>query len=151
MRSLLITSVLMLLIFGYKETKSKTDTLKIHGNVLEKPKEENYLSVYGSDALELKKLENSNISYSRKIHVNFNFTVAQIIWAIGHEMAMNVEDVLARRTRLLFLDAKAAIEASPFVAKIMADELKKDDVWIDEQVEKFKKVAITYTIDHYYG
>ena len=64
-------------------------------------------------------------------------------------MARTVEDVLARRIRLLFLDAKAAIEASPFVAKIMADELKYDKDWIDGQEINFKKVAMTYTIDYY--
>jgi glycerol-3-phosphate dehydrogenase len=65
-------------------------------------------------------------------------------------MARSVEDVLARRVRLLFLDARAAIEASHFVAKIMADELKENETWIEEQIEKFKKVAESYVIDYYY-
>jgi len=32
----------------------------------------------------------------------------------------------------------------------MADELNKNEVWIEEQIEKFKKVAESYVIDHYY-
>jgi glycerol-3-phosphate dehydrogenase len=48
------------------------------------------------------------------------------------------------------LDARSALEASPFVAKIMADELKKDKTWIQEQETMFKKVAESYVIDHYY-
>lgn len=134
----------------YKRIKSKTKALNIHGNISKTLNlNEDYLSVYGTDAKEIKKLEQSNILYSQKIHVNFNFTVAQIIWSIRYEMARTVEDVLARRIRLLFLDAKAAIEASPFVSKIMADELKYDKDWIDGQEVNFKKVAMTYTIDYY--
>jgi len=135
----------------YGMVKSKTKNLPIHGNLLKTSNsKDDYLSVYGSDSKAIKKLEKSNILYSQKIHVNFNFTVAQIIWAIREEMARSVEDVLARRTRLLFLDAKSAIEASPFVAKIMADELKKDKTWIQEQETMLKKVAESYLIDHYY-
>ena len=138
-------------VHNLKRVKSQTKNLHIHGNVTNISKaEEDYLSVYGTDVEQIKKLEESNILYFQKIHVNFNFTVAQIIWAIRNEMAITLEDVLARRLRLLFLDAKAAIEVSPFVAKIMAKELNKDNNWIKDQVASFKKVADTYTIDYYY-
>jgi glycerol-3-phosphate dehydrogenase len=137
-------------IHNYQSVKSKTKGLRIHGNNLNTSNyKEDYLDAYGSDAKAIKKLEESNILYSQKIHVNFNFTVAQVIWAVRHEMARNVEDVLARRVRLLFLDAKAAIEVSPFVAKIMANELNKNETWIEEEMVNFKKVAQTYTIDYY--
>ena len=65
-------------------------------------------------------------------------------------MARTVEDVLARRIRLLFLDANAAIEASTFVAKTMATELNKDENWIEEQKAMFNKIASSYLISHYY-
>jgi len=131
--------------------KSITKTLGIHGNIT-KPflGNENYLSIYGSDAKAIRDLEESDILYSQKIHVNYDFTAAQIVWAVRHEMARTVEDVLARRIRLLFLDAKAAIEASPFIAQIMAKELKKDKIWIEEQNTKFNKIAASYLIGHYY-
>jgi glycerol-3-phosphate dehydrogenase len=127
-----------------------TKTLNIHGNLDQIGSVKTHLRVYGSDVEKLQQLENSNILYSKKIHVNYHYTVAQIIWGIRHEMARNVEDILARRIRLLFLDAKAAIEAAPFVAKIMADELNKDDGWIEEQVTNFKNVANSYLINYYY-
>jgi len=137
-------------VHNYQYKESNTKNLPVHGNLIEASKsKENYLSVFGSDAKAIRELENSNVLYSQKIHVNFNFTVAQVIWAVRHEMARTVEDVLARRIRLLFLDAKAAIEASPFVSEIMAKELKKDKNWMNEQVAAFKKVAVTYTIDYY--
>lgn len=138
-------------VHNYHPVKSKTKDLKIHGNNFNTSNsKEDYLSTYGSDAKAIKKLEESNILYSQKIHVNFNFTVVQVIWAVRYEMARSVEDVLARRIRLLFLDAKTAIEASPFVAKIMANEFNRNEAWIEEQIEKFKKVAESYVIDHYY-
>jgi glycerol-3-phosphate dehydrogenase len=35
--------------------------------------------------------------------------MAEVAWAIRYEMARTIDDVLARRVRLLFLDARAAI------------------------------------------
>jgi len=135
---------------NYQKVKSITRDLPIHGNMFNlKNSKDNHLNFYGSDASKVKALEEYNTLYSQKIHVNYNFTVAQIIWAIRNEMARTVEDVLARRFRLLFLDAKAAIEVSSFVAKIMGDELKRDKNWVDKQVEDFKKIAYSYVIDNY--
>ena len=48
-----------------------------------------------------------------------------MIWAVRKEMARTVEDFLARRTRMLLIDAKAAIETAPVVAKLMSKELRK--------------------------
>ena len=52
-----------------------------------------------------------------------NLTEAMVRFAVRHEYARTVEDVLARRSRLLFLDARAAARAAPGVAAVMADEL----------------------------
>ena len=62
-------------------------------------------------------------------------------------MALTVEDVLARRTRLLFLDAYAAIEAAPLVAEAMAAVMQKDKSWINEQVASFTELAKQYCLD----
>jgi glycerol-3-phosphate dehydrogenase len=35
--------------------------------------------------------------------------MAEVAWAIRYEMARTIDDVLARRVRLLFLDARAAV------------------------------------------
>jgi len=52
-----------------------------------------------------------------------------------------VEDVLARRTRALFLNARAAIGMAPQVAALMAGELGRDAAWEAAQVEAFNLVA----------
>ena len=61
--------------------------------------------------------------------------------AARRELARNVEDVLARRTRALSLDARASAECAPVVACLLAKELGRDDRWIKEQVSAFQTLA----------
>ncbi len=67
----------------------------------------------------------SQKSLSEKLHPKFEIKAGEVIWCVRNEMARTVEDFLARRTRVLFLDAKASIEMAPTVAKLMAKELKE--------------------------
>ena len=80
------------------------------------------------------------------LETGFTCTADEIIQFIDNEMAMTVEDILARRTRLLFLDAKAAMAAAPEVAAVMAQHLQKDKQWEQEQVEAFRSVAQQYLL-----
>ncbi|MNN77118.1 hypothetical protein D3C81_1935540 [compost metagenome] len=66
------------------------------------------------------------------------------MWAVRNEMARGVEDVLARRMRILFLDAKAAIEAAPLVVKIMAKELDRSTAWQEDQLASFLNLCKQY-------
>ena len=65
------------------------------------------------------------------------FKLREVVWAARYEMARTVEDVLARRTRALFLDARAAIEAAPAVAGLLARELQRCDAWKEESLSNF--------------
>ena len=76
----------------------------------------------------------------------YTYDEKDIAHFVQNEMAITVEDVLSRRTRLLLLDAKAAIAAAPAVAKIMAELLNKDAQWIDEQVAAFSELAGNYSL-----
>jgi glycerol-3-phosphate dehydrogenase len=78
------------------------------------------------------------------LHTNFAIRKGDIIRAVRYEMARSVEDVLARRRRVLFLDAQAAIELAPHVAKIMADEFGRDLDWISQQLAEFRLLAAGY-------
>jgi len=71
---------------------------------------------------------------------------AEVRRAVRQEMAMTVEDVLARRMRTLFLNARQAIEMAPLVAEWMAGELGKDIEWQDQQVAAFGETARGYLI-----
>ncbi|MFT3679971.1 MAG: glycerol-3-phosphate dehydrogenase/oxidase [Ferruginibacter sp.] len=124
----------------------KTKDLPIHGwteNI-----DTSHLAVYGADAVMIKKLLQDEQSLAEKIHPAYPYTKAEVKWIALHEMAMTLEDVLARRIRLLFLDAKASIEAAPVVAKLMAEVMNKDEHWITEQVTSFMKIAEGYLITH---
>ena len=69
-----------------------------------------------------------------------------MVWAARHELARTVEDVLARRVRLLFLDAAAALRASPTVAALLAQELGHDAAWQARQVAAFAELARGYQL-----
>jgi len=68
----------------------------------------------------------------------------RIIWAVRHELALTVEDILARRTRALFLNAQAALRMAPRVAGLMAREMGRDDAWQSSQLAAFQQVAHGY-------
>jgi glycerol-3-phosphate dehydrogenase len=61
-------------------------------------------------------------------------------------MARTVEDVLARRTRALLLDARASIEAAPGVAAFMAGELNRDAAWCETEVKHYRQMAAGYLL-----
>lgn len=82
--------------------------------------------------------------YAKKLHPNYPYTIAEVIFAIRHEMAETVEDILARRTRLLFLNARVAKELAGFVASLLAKELGRDEEWEREQMDFFCKLAMQY-------
>jgi len=102
------------------------------------------LSVYGTDAQKIWALGKEHPHWKEKLHPRLPYIQAEVIWATRFELARTIEDVLARRTRALFLDASASIEAAPVVARLMASELKKDQSWEKEQVLSFGKVAALY-------
>ena len=61
-------------------------------------------------------------------------------------MAMTLEDVMARRTRSLFLDARECLRIAPKVLEIMAKEMKKNTNWIKNESANFEKVARNYIV-----
>jgi glycerol-3-phosphate dehydrogenase len=128
---------------GLEDKPCVTFDLRIHGAKKDTDFKEP-LYYYGTDAAAIKSLVHKEKSLVELIHPNLAYIKAEIIWAVQNEMCMTVEDALARRTRALLLDAKAAIESAPVVAALMAKEMGKDDNWINEQVESFIKVAYNY-------
>ena len=101
-------------------------------------------AVYGTDLVHLQQLEQQQPVFAKPISAAFGITAAQVIWAVRQEMARTVEDVLARRTRALFLDARAAVAMAPEVAALLAEELGHDAGWCQTQVAEFKEVAKNY-------
>jgi len=102
------------------------------------------LAVYGSDAAEIRALAEADPELRKQLHPQLPYIAAEVVWAARQEMARTLEDVLARRTRALFLNAEAAIAMAPEVARILAVELGKDQTWVSQQVAGFKALAAQY-------
>ena len=131
---------------GLPFKKCVTKDLKIHGYQHASDRN-NWQNVYGSDIEKILALQNEKQEYAEKLHPAFDFTVAEVVWAVREEMAATVKDVLARRVRALFLDARAAKEMAPKVAHIMAQELGKNDLWKKTQVSEFLELANGYIFE----
>jgi glycerol-3-phosphate dehydrogenase len=122
----------------------QTKSLKIHAST--DVVSGSHLAVYGSDAIQIQKMMESDVSLKEKVHPLYPYSKAEINWFIENEMAVNVEDILARRTRLLFLDAKAAVGIAPLIAKMLAVKTGKNQEWETQQVEAFNLLALNYLI-----
>ncbi|MBW2453496.1 MAG: glycerol-3-phosphate dehydrogenase/oxidase [Deltaproteobacteria bacterium] len=122
-----------------------TQQLRIHGYHREADKL-GRLRLYGSDAHGIEDLERRQPPLARPLHPRLDATFAQVAWAVRHEMARSLDDVLARRTRSLLLDARAASEAAPAVAQLMGHELGQDECWAEEQLATFRRIADGYTV-----
>jgi glycerol-3-phosphate dehydrogenase len=123
-----------------------TSTLSI-SNVPKKNKAiEALLSIGNNDLVYSDSAQYDVQQLNKTIAPNYPFTYANVIYSIRSEMAQTIDDILSRRTRLLFLDAKAAIEAAPIVADILAAELHKEASWKQEQLESFLPKAKHYLV-----
>jgi glycerol-3-phosphate dehydrogenase len=130
---------------GLAPRKSVTETLNIHG-FHQQADRFGELSTYGADAIEIQSLMR-NDGLDRQLHPAIPIRAAEVVWATRHEMARTVDDVLARRTRSLLLDARASMEIAPEVASIMAAELEKEDGWAQQQVKDFTAMAKGYVLE----
>ncbi|MEE2775743.1 MAG: glycerol-3-phosphate dehydrogenase/oxidase, partial [Acidobacteriota bacterium] len=104
------------------------------------------LAPYGADAVELRDLSLALPAGAERLHEALPYIEAEVIWAARMEMARTVEDVLARRTRALLLDAAASLEAAPRVASLLMEELGRDPEWAVQQVAAYTELAQGYRI-----
>lgn len=124
-----------------------TENLKIHGWLMENGTGKESLSHYGADKKAIDKLISGKPELGEPLHNRLPYLKAEVVWAVRNEMAMTVEDILARRTRALFLDARASVEMAPEVARIMASEMGHDESWQEQQVSDFKDLAGSYILE----
>jgi glycerol-3-phosphate dehydrogenase len=105
------------------------------------------LAVYGSEAGALTRLIDERPELAEPLHPSVPFLAARTVWAARHESARTVEDVLARRTRALLLDARSSAGAAPRVAALMAEELGFSADWRHAQIDQFQNLARRYHLD----
>ena len=104
------------------------------------------LALYGADALLIQDLARAEPELERPLHSARPISEAVVVWAARFEMARTIEDVLARRTRALFLEARATMEMAPRVAELLARELHRDAAWQAAEVASFRKLALGYLV-----
>jgi glycerol-3-phosphate dehydrogenase len=126
-----------------------TERLRLHGWMdRDDPAlpEDPALSVYGADAAAVEELVREDAALGERLHPMLPYRKAHVVWAVRHEMARSVEDILARRTRSLLLDARASIEIAPAVAALAARELGRDAAWAQREAEAYRDLARGYTL-----
>jgi glycerol-3-phosphate dehydrogenase len=131
---------------GLQPRDCVTKDLNIHG-FHSHPERFRGLAPYGSDAPAVEELIQSDTRWCEPIHPRLRPRCGEVIWAVREEMARTVDDVLARRTRSLILDARAAVEAAQTVAELMSHELERDPAWVEMQVQDFTELAGPYILD----
>lgn len=104
------------------------------------------LAHYGADAPLVQTVMAEKADWHEPLHPNLPYTAGEVIWAVRHEMAQTVEDVLSRRTRSLLLDARASLAIAERVAQLMAAELGYDDAWIKRQLHDYQRLASGYLV-----
>ncbi|MCI0920082.1 glycerol-3-phosphate dehydrogenase/oxidase [Sphingobacterium rhinopitheci] len=122
----------------------RTTDLHIHGFTHDK--REGHWQMYGTDTDKIQALAKESPALAEKLHQDHEYIAAEVIWACRHEMVVKVEDFLARRIRLLLLDAEASLAVAPKVAELMATELDKDQTWIDEELLSYQKLVANYML-----
>jgi glycerol-3-phosphate dehydrogenase len=105
------------------------------------------LAAYGSDAPAVRALLDSDPELAEAVHPRLRLRAGEVVWAVREEMARTVDDVLARRTRSLLLDARAAREAAPATARLMARELGRNQAWAKDQASEFQELASAYVLE----
>ena len=130
---------------GFEKISSSTKHLKIHGYT-KNVNLDNPMYFYGTDAFKINDLINENPELAEMLDDSLQISKAQVVWAVKNEMARTVEDVLARRTRALLLDAKKSEALAPKVADIMASELGMNGEWTKNQIDSYKQLAKNYIL-----
>lgn len=128
---------------GVEGASCNTENMHIHGWTRAEIRDKN-LQPYGSDAVRIAELMKASPALKQKLHPALPYQRGEVVWQVRHEMARTVEDVLARRTRALVLNARVSIEAAPLVAKLMAAELGHDAAWQAKQIADYTTLARGY-------
>ena len=105
--------------------KCNTMNLPLHGHVQHVSSSPR--AYYGTDLNEIETLESQSPELRKRFHESLPLRPSEVLWSVRQEMARTLEDVLARRSRCLFLNAAATLSIAPQVARWMADELGQNE------------------------
>ena len=132
---------------GLRAVPSPTRDLPLHGSTGIACNLATEIDAYGSDATEIAALVADNPSLAEYIDRRIDLQKAEVVWFAREEMALTLEDVLSRRCRALLLDARAAMDAAPAVAEILAEELGWSPERRRAELDDFRQLASGYLAD----
>ncbi len=96
---------------------------------------------YGSLAAEVRALIAFEPALGDPIAPGHPYVLAEVVYAVRHEMATTLDDVLTRRTRLHIFDRQAALLGAPAVAALMAAELHWDAAETERQLDHYRHLC----------
>lgn len=96
---------------------------------------------YGSDALALLDLVEADPTLAQRLAPDLPNIAAEVVWACQAELALTVEDVLARRTHLAIEDRSRGVDSAEVVATLMARELGWPAAERQRQIEGYRRFA----------
>jgi glycerol-3-phosphate dehydrogenase len=124
--------------------KRKCETKKFSLYTHDKSLNRKHLRIYGNKAIEIENMICENNSLEELLHPNLPYNRAEILWICRNEMPLTLEDILARRTRSLFLDVSASLAIAAEVANLMAGEFRYDNTWKEKQLEEYSTLTLNY-------
>lgn len=133
------------LIAQLEERQSQTKDLHLHGWHPDAASL-GALAAYGADAPAVQQVLHERPGWDEPLHHRLRCFRGEVVWAVRHEMARTIEDVLSRRTRSLLLDARASLEAAPEVVRLMAEELGRNEAWKKHQLAAYRTLALGYML-----
>jgi glycerol-3-phosphate dehydrogenase len=102
------------------------------------------LRIYGDYASDIERIIINNPELGKPLDPRLPYTKAELIWICRNEMPVTLEDLLARRTRALFLNAKASSDIAAEAVSIMAQEMGYDSDWKKNQLESYNQLVKNY-------
>jgi glycerol-3-phosphate dehydrogenase len=129
---------------GNIETGTVKDGTKKHGTGV--AGKSDHFSLYGDHAGEIAALVEKEPALGVAIHRDLPYTWAEVEWICRNEMVVHLEDLLARRLRALFLNARVSSEIAGEVGERVAPLLGWSAGRTKTEVESFRTVAANYTL-----
>ncbi len=105
------------------------------------------LDLYGANQSVLLDIAASDPAFAQRIVSDLPYIYAEVVYACRYEMAMTIDDVLARRTRVIIEDWAQGVKAAPAVARVMAAELGWDEAEQGRQVEQYRQIVAAQKLE----
>jgi glycerol-3-phosphate dehydrogenase len=102
------------------------------------------VDTYGSDATWVLAYAEENASLGKRMVPELPYLMAEALYAVQHEMALTLRDVLIRRTHVIYETQDGGVKRARAVAQLMAPRLGWDETEVKRQVAEYgAQVALT--------